>query len=393
MSVLTGLDVLQRRSFDPLKGKKVALLCNQASINRELIHITEIFYQAAQEGLFDLRAVFGPQHGLWGHTQDNMIEWEGYIDPYWGVPVHSLYGKHRKPTPEMLSGLDVLVIDLQDVGARYYTFIWTMALAMEACQEQKVAVVVLDRPNPIGGQQLEGPLLDMHFRSFVGLYPIPVRHGMTIAEIALFLHDQFLTEVDLTLIPMDGWRRSMYFDQTGLTWAMPSPNVPIWETTRVYPGMCLLEATNLSEGRGTTRPFEIFGAPWMEGRRFAKKLNSLGLPGIVFRPIEFQPTFHKYQGNVCGGCFMHVTHPDLFQPFLTTLAILRETLQIHEAHFQWKAPPYEYEYEKLPFDILVGNDSIRRLLMESAPLEEIESSWQKDLREFEQRRQQWLLYS
>ncbi|NOX38724.1 MAG: DUF1343 domain-containing protein [Calditrichaeota bacterium] len=390
--VQTGLDILQRQSFRHLKQRAVGLLCNQASINHQLIHILDVFYPASQQGYFSLKAIFGPQHGLWGHTQDNMIEWEGYTDPHTGIPIYSLYGQHRKPTPEMLKGLDLMVVDLQDVGARYYTFIWTLALVMEACQEQGIAVLVLDRPNPIGGEQIEGPILHMDFRSFVGLYPIPVRHGMTIAEIARYLQQEFFPELTLEILPMEGWKRRYYFDDTGLTWAMPSPNVPIWETTLVYPGMCLLEATNLSEGRGTTRPFEIFGAPWMDGRDFARRLNQLGLPGIFFRPVEFQPTFNKFQGDVCGGCFMHVTDRQQFKPFLTTLAILRETIRLYPEHFQWKSPPYEYEYEKMPFDILVGNGDLRRQLMEQVSLEEIEASWQSELEAFRKRRHQWLLY-
>ncbi|RMI25169.1 MAG: DUF1343 domain-containing protein [Calditrichaeota bacterium] len=392
MPVQTGLDCLIAEEFESLRGKRVGLLCNQASIAGDLTHAVDRFYQAHRRGIIRLMALFGPQHGLWGHTQDNMIEWQGYDDRRLQLPVHSLYGEHRKPTPEMLQGLDVLVVDLQDVGAKYYTFIWTMALCMEACAEQGVEVMVLDRPNPLNGTALEGPACNREFLSFVGLHPLAIRHGMTIGEIARYFREHFYPGVSLTVMTMRGWHREMFFEDTALPWAMPSPNMPTPDTARVYPGMCLLEATNISEGRGTTRPFEMFGAPWIDGWAVAEALRQYDLPGAVFRPLQFQPTFHKYCGEVCGGCFIHLTDREAFQPFKTAIALLREIIRRYPEHFRWKQPPYEYEYEKMPFDILVGNDWLRAMLEEQRPLPEMEARWQEETGWFENLRKAWLLY-
>lgn len=393
MAVKSGLDGLTGNRFELLRGRKVALLCNQASVAADLRHATDLFFQAHQEGIIALQAFLGPQHGLWGHTQDNMIEWQGYRDPRTGIPVYSLYGEHRKPTEEMLAGVDTLVVDLQDVGAKYYTFIWTMALCMEACAEKGIEVVVLDRPNPIGGAQVEGPAINEHFRSFVGWHSLPIRHGMTIGEIAHYFQREFYPTCRLTVVSMYGWQRNMVFADTGLPWAMPSPNMPAPETALVYPGMCLLEATNLSEGRGTTRPFEIFGAPWLEGWKFAAELAQHRLPGVVFRPLEFQPTFQKHAGKVCGGCFIHVTNRGQFKPFLTGIAIIREALRLYPEHFQWKQPPYEYEYEKMPFDILVGNGWVRKMIAEQQLLRAMEERWEGETMRFSASRTAALLYS
>ncbi len=391
-TVQTGLDELRARNFDILQGKNVALLCNQASIGRDFRHAVEIFQNGAAGHGFALQAVMGPQHGLYGHTQDNMIEWQDYRDPRTGLPVYSLYGTHRKPTPEMLNGIDVLVVDLQDVGAKYYTFIWTLAHCMEACAAAGVEVVVLDRPNPIGGQQVEGPYLHGKFRSFVGWHDMSIRHGMTIGEIAQYFRGEYYSDCQTRIVAMRHWQRDMYFEQTGLPWAMPSPNIPCPESTVVYPGMCLLEATNLSEGRGTTRPFEIFGAAFIDGWVLAQQLQEYALPGVVFRPLEFQPTFHKHAGKVCGGCFIHVTDRASFKPFLTGIAILHAVIGLYPEHFAWNPPPYEYEYEKLPFDILVGNDWLRGMLEEQRPLSEIEARWQPETRQFQTMRGDYLLY-
>lgn len=392
MTVKTGLEKLVETGYSLLNGKRVGLLCNQASITSDFSHAVDLFFETHRRGKFRLNAIFGPQHGLWGQTQDNMIEWQGYEDEKSGVPVYSLYGEHRKPTPEMLNGLDALVIDLQDVGARYYTFIWTMALCMEACAEIGVEMIVLDRPNPIGGIQVEGPLLDENFRSFVGWHSLPVRHGMTIAEIAQYLKRRFYPDLSLEVVLMEEWKREMYFQDTGLPWAIPSPNMPIPETALVYPGMCLLEATNISEGRGTTRPFEIFGAPWIESWKFSDHLNSLNLPGVHFRPLQFQPTFNKYQGEVCEGCFIHVTDRNSFKPFLTGIAIILETARPYAKQFQWKQPPYEYEFEKMPFDILVGNSWVREMINNLSDLDKIEKRWEKETSSFLEIRLGCLLY-
>ena len=393
MAIQVGLDVLMATDFAILRGKRVGVVCNQASIAGDIRHIVDIFYNAHQHQKFTLTALFGPQHGLWGHTQDNMIEWEGgYRDHRTGITVYSLYGEHRRPTAEMLRDLDVLVIDLQDVGAKYYTFIWTMALCMDACKEHDVEVCVLDRPNPIGGTQIEGPFRHGEYTSFVGLHDLPPRHGMTIAEIARYLQANYYPDVKLQVVTMQGWQREMYFADTGFPFAMPSPNIPVPDTTIVYPGQCLLEATNLSEGRGTTRPFELFGAGFINAWELADVLQQRALPGIFFRPLLYQPTFHKFASQVCGGLFMHVTDRTQFKPFLTTIAILREVIQLYPHDFRWNSPPYEYEFEKLPFDILVGNSWIREMLDAGADPQEIEAEWQPQTEAFREIRQPFLLY-
>lgn len=390
--VKTGLDVLRENNFEPLKGQRVALLCNQASVAGDLTHAVDVFFHAEQDAGLSLRALLGPQHGLWGHTQDNMIEWQGYRDKRTGIPVYSLYGERRKPTPEMLQNVDTLIVDLQDVGAKYYTFIWSLALSMEACRDLGIPVMVLDRPNPINGEQIEGTFIHDGFRSFVGWQDICIRHGMTIGEIAKYLQNRFYPKCQLQVVEMQGWKREMYFEDTGLSWAMPSPNIPTVDSTVVYPGMCLLEATNLSEGRGTTRPFEIFGAAFMDGWQFAAEMKKYELPGVIFRPLEFQPTFHKHAGKICGGCFIHLTNRRSFKPFLTTIALLREAIRLYPDDFAWKSPPYEYEYEKMPFDILAGNAWLREMLEAQRPLAEMEARWKKEQNVFEKIRREFLLY-
>jgi uncharacterized protein YbbC (DUF1343 family) len=292
----------------------------------------------------------------------------------------------------MLKGLEALVIDLQDVGSRYYTFVWTMALCMEACEEAGIEIIVLDRPNPIGGTQVEGPLLDEDYRSFVGWHSLPVRHGLTIAEIARYFKQHFYLNLSLQVIPMERWKREMYLKETGLPWAIPSPNMPVPETALVYPGMCLLEATNMSEGRGTTRPFEAFGAPWIDGWKFSKHLNALKLPGVYFRPFQFQPTFNKYLGEICEGCFIHVTDHKVFKPFQTGVAVILETARLYPDKFAWKQPPYEYEFEKMPFDILVGNSWIREMIGNLSILEEMEDRCDIEKESFMDNRSELLIY-
>ena len=392
MGVLTGLDVLQKEDFSLLRGKSIGVLCHQATINSRYQHLIDLLLPLHKRGDLQITAVYGPQHGLWGHTQDNMIEWEGYRDERTGLMIYSLYGKHRKPTPEMLRNVELMVVDMQDVGARYYTFIWTLALTMEACQEEGIPVMVLDRPNPIGGKHFEGTLLNPEYASFVGLHPIAQRHGFTMGEIAHYFRNTFYNSVDLQVIRMEGWKREFHFPETGLPWAMPSPNIPVYDTALVYPGMCLLEATNLSEGRGTTRPFEIFGAPWLDGWKLAESLNQLQLPGVYFRPIQFMPTFHKHANQICEGCFIHVTDRETFRPVRTTLALLQEVIRQQPEKFQWKNPPYEYEFEKLPIEILLGNGWLHRWIEELRPLSEIEERLREEETQYEKIRKEHLLY-
>jgi len=296
-----------------------------------------------------------------------MIESPDGFDPRLQVPVHSLYGEHRKPTDEMLADVDVLFCDLTDVGTRAYTFVWTMALAMRACAEHGKRFVLLDRPNPIGGVEVEGNVLEPAFQSFIGLHPIPMRHGMTMGELAMFINEEYGVGADLQVVKLEGWRREEWMEQTGLPWVMPSPNMPTVETAAVYPGMVLVEGTNLSEGRGTTRPFEIVGAPFLDGREMERCLNALGLEGVKFREAWFRP-------------------------YRTGLAVLRAAMELGESSFAWRQQPFEYEFEKLPVDILAGTDAIRLGLEQGESLEEMEAAWAGGLEECMRQRLKYLLY-
>ncbi len=383
---LTGLDILARENFDRCRGQRIGVLCNQASIARDFRHVIEILLPLHRSGELTLGGVFGPQHGLFGHTQDNMIEWSGGRDERTGLSVFSLYGEHRKPTPEMLSGLDVLVIDLPDIGARYYTFIWTMFLCIEACVAAGIPLMILDRPNPIGGMAVEGPVLDPAFASFVGLFPLPIRHGMTIGELARFFQvEAFDGAGTVETVVMAGWWRSMSYEQTALPWVMPSPNMPTMETATVYPGGCLLEGTNLSEGRGTTKPFEQLGAPFIDGWDLAADLNGLDLAGCLFRAVDFQPTSGKWAGERCGGVFVHVLDRAMFRPVLTYLAILQQIRRRYGEKLEWREGPYEYEYLKRPIDVIAGNAWLAEAIDELRPLADIDTLMNEGVGAFVQR--------
>ncbi len=385
-----GLDIFEKNWPKNLKGSRVGLLVHPASVNRRLEHAIYLFRRSRK---LELKALFGPQHGIYGETQDNMVEWEGFLDNRTGIPVFSLYGRTREPEPAMLKDMDVLAIDLQDVGSRYYTFIWTMELCMQACEEMDKSVVILDRPDPIGGHIIEGPVLDLHYASFVGQRPLPVRHGMTIGEIGNYLRNEFYSSLDFHIIPMQGWKRKMWFDETGLPWVMPSPNMPTLDTATVYSGMCLLEGTNLSEGRGTTRPFEIFGAPFINPVILVKHLNEFKLEGVVFIPIYFQPTFQKHKGKLCGGAQIYVTNRNKYKPFKTGVAIIKAVHNLYPEHFEWKQPPYEYETEKMPIDILAGTDKLRKDIENGEDLNKMEEWWKEQCEEFNKKvRKKFLLY-
>jgi len=387
-AVLSGLDVLVSRLPSLLRGRTVGLLCHQASVTRGLSHAARAI--GAIRGV-KLRRLFAPEHGLTGAAQDHArIGTER--DALTGLPVVSLYGKRLAPDPRALEGLDVLVVDLQDVGARYYTFVWTMALAMRGAARGALPVVVLDRPNPLGGEKLEGNMPDPRFASFVGLYPLPTRHGMTIGELAGYLNDSHGLGCDLTVVPMLGWQRAMTWEDTGLPWVAPSPNMPTPDTARVYPGGCLVEGTNLSEGRGTTRPFECIGAPFLDGARLVRALTRRRLPGAGFRAIGFEPAFHKWKGRRCGGVQVHVSDPDRFKPVATYIALLAEARSQAPRHFRWRKPPYEFERRKLPIDLLGGGPSIRRAIEGRAQLRRLEASWRRDLARFARARRPFLLY-
>jgi uncharacterized protein YbbC (DUF1343 family) len=353
VAVQLPLDNLHELWPEELRGARIGALLHPASVSSKLEHASRILERFNGE-LFRLAAYFGAQHGFLGQTQDNMAEWKTYEHPRLHIPIYSLYGEHRQPTAEMLRNIDAVVIDLQDIGARYYTFIWTLYLCMRACEKHGVHVVVLDRPNPINGLTIEGPTLDSDYRSFVGMHPIHVRHGRTIAELALQFRNEAFLNCRLSILPVRNWKRAMWFDETGLPWVMPSPNMPTLETATVYPGMCLLEGTNISEGRGTTRPFEIFGAPFIEADRLCRELNNSKLPGVFFREAYFQPAFHKFAGQLCGGAQLHVVDRNNFRPFATGVEIVKRIRKLCGDQFQWKQPPYEYEWKRLPIEILIG---------------------------------------
>ena len=387
-SVESGLEVLVRRRQALMRGRRIGLLAHQASVDRRLAHAADL--------LGDLRgvklaALLAPEHGLWGAPQDH-ARVAGTRDAATGLPVWSLYGERREPTVAMLRGLDVLVVDLQDVGSRYYTYNWTMALAMRVCASVGVRVVVLDRPNPLGGVVVEGNVGDPAFASFVGLYPLAVRHGMTIGELASYLNREHAIGADLTVVPMTGWRRRMLWEDTGLPWVAPSPNMPTPDTARVYPGGCLIEGTNLSEGRGTTRPFEWIGAPYLDAHRYAAALERLRLPGVRFRPARFLPTFQKWAGRLCGGVQVHVTDRARFKPFLTGLAEIAVARRLAPRQFAWRRPPYEFEKRLLPIDILCGTDGVRKAIEGRRPLSAIERAWRRELERWKRRRQTYLRY-
>ncbi len=386
--VKSGLERLKDEGKRLLGNRRVGLLCHQASVTSELEHATEVIRSIRGARL---HALFAPEHGLWGTAQAE-ARVATRRDRSTGTPIWSLYGKSRRPSPAMLSGLELLLCDLQDVGARYYTFVWTLALAMEACARAGVSMLVLDRPNPLGGLTVEGNVLEERFASFVGLHPLPVRHGMTIGELALYLNARRGLGTRLSVLPMSGWRREMAWESTGLPWIPPSPNMPTPDTARVYPGGCLIEGTNLSEGRGTTRPFEWVGAPFIEPERWAAALRAERLPGVHFRPCVFQPAFEKWKGRECGGVQLHVTDQGRFKPYVTGLALIATARRLYPTEFAWRKPPYEFEEKRLPIDILCGSDRVRRQIERGIPLRRIEASWRAKLLAFKRARRKFLLY-
>jgi uncharacterized protein YbbC (DUF1343 family) len=386
--VQSGLDVLVHHRLRLLRGRRFGVLAHQASVDARLDHAVDLLRDVRGARL---AALFAPEHGLWGAAQD-LVHIAADRDPLTGMRVVSLYGHRREPTLAMLRGLDVLVVDLQDVGSRYYTYQWTLALAMRACARAGVRMLVLDRPNPLGGVLVEGNIPDPAYASFVGLYPLAARPGLTIGEIARYLQQAHGLGGEVEVVAMRGWRRSMLWEDAGLPWVAPSPNMPTPDTARVYPGGCLIEGTNMSEGRGTTRPFEWVGAPWLEAHEYAEGLMAERLPGVVFRPARFRPTFQKWAGRVCGGVQLHVTDRARFKPFLTGLAVIAVARRLAPRAFGWRRPPYEFETRLLPIDILLGTDGIRRALERGQSLATIERSWQPDLRTWQRRRAAALMY-
>jgi len=375
----TGIEVLLHDRLDLVRGKHVGLITNPTGVDRELVSDVDLLAHAPGVHLV---ALFGPEHGIRGAHQAGASV-GSQRDPVTGLPVYSLYGKTRQPTPAMLKGVDVLVFDIQAVGARFYTYLYTMADAMKAAAAAHIPVLVLDRPNPIGGVAVQGPVLDPKFASFVGEYPIPLRYGMTIGELARLFNQQFHIGADLTVVRMRGWERSMYYDDTPLQFVMPSPNMPTQSTALVYPGMGLVEGTNVSEGRGTTRPFELAGAPWIDAEKLARVLNDKHLSGVRFRPVHFTPTFSKYEGQPCNGIEVHVIDRDAFNPVVVGLTVIAT---IHHLY------PHQFAFNASDFDRLVGNDWIRQDIEKGVPVPEMQRRWQVGLSQFEKVRRKYLLY-
>ena len=394
--VLTGLEVLARARPAWLRGRRAGLLMHPASVTAGFRSARDVVRDLCGK---NLRALFGPQHGIAGEKQDNMVESTHGVDAELGIPIYSLYSETRAPTAAMLEGIDLLLVDLQDVGTRVYTFEWTTALAIEACAAAGKQVVVLDRPNPLGGEALEGNLIRPGYTSFVGLYPVPMRHGLTLGELAALVNARMdgggphrprqdgigircPGRCDLMVVPMRGWRRRMLYPDTGLPWVLPSPNMPAFDTAMVYPGQVLIEGTNLSEGRGTTRPFEIFGAPFLSVSRVLRRFEARRLPGVVLRAHDFEPTFHKWAGRACRGFQVQVTNPNAFRPYLTSLALLQDIIAEHREQFAWKEPPYEYVTDRLPIDVLLGDPKVREALESGADLRALERSWRGEIESF-----------
>jgi uncharacterized protein YbbC (DUF1343 family) len=369
--VRIGLEVAVERPPDLLRGARAfGLVANQASVDHRFRHAPDLLH-ARFPGR--LRALFGPQHGLWSTEQDNMIETAHGAHARLSVPVHSLYSETRKPSQQMLDGLDLLVVDLQDVGTRVYTYAWTLTHCLEACAQKGIPVLVLDRPNPLGGELAEGPALDLDCRSFVGRDAIPMRHGLTLGELARWCNDSMAIGADVHVVAMHGWHRGMLWPATGRAWVPPSPNLPRHEGALVYPGQVLLEGTNLSEGRGTTTPFEQCGAPFVDPWQLLALLAARPLPGVALRPVRFEPTFQKWHGQACGGLFLHVTDAAAFRPFRTTLALLRSVRELWPDAFAWNPPPYEYETVKRPIDILAGGPALREFVDGERPWQQLDA--------------------
>lgn len=387
--VVLGLERFCEVESDNFKNARVGLLCNQASIDHDLRHAADKLKSLSN---IELTTLFGPQHGIRGDVQDNMIETPHAKDSETGLPVYSLYSETREPTERMLDGLDVIVCDLQDVGCRIYTFVYTIANCMRAAKRYGKKVVVCDRPNPIGGVALEGNILEPEYASFVGQFPIPTRHGMTVGELALMFNEIGGIDCDLEIVKMDGWEREMWFEDTGASWVMPSPNMPTIDSAVVFPGTVHLEGTQISEGRGTTRPFELVGAPYVDAHELGRSLEAMELPGVRFRPVVFMPTFQKHAGVACGGVQIHVTDREIFQPVITGIAILKAIYELYGDEFKWKEPPYEYVYDKNPFDVIAGGDSLRRGLIGGVSIEEIKRSWAEGEKRFASERARYLLY-
>ncbi len=384
-----GIEKVLEKPRNYFNSAKVGLICNQASVNHRFQHIADLFFENPE---INLTTLFGPQHGIRGDVQDNMVETSHSTDEKTGLPIYSLYSETREPTEEMLKDVDILVFDLQDIGGRVYTFIYTMANAMKACAKSGRKFIVCDRPNPINGIDIEGSLLEQGHESFVGMFPIPMRHGLTVGELADYFNREYEINCDLEVVGLEGWKRELYLDETDSPWVIPSPNMPTVETAVVFPGTVYFEGTQVSEGRGTTRPFEFIGAPYIKEFEFAEQMASIGLEGVIFRPTNFIPTFQKHSGKPCGGVFVHVTDRNKFKPVLTGIAMVKVLLEMYPDEFKWKLPPYEYEFERNPFDVIAGNVELREALESKKSVSEIKKSWNDDEEFFKDQREKYLMY-
>jgi uncharacterized protein YbbC (DUF1343 family) len=384
-----GLERLLEEDRAALRGARVGLICNQASVDHSYRHAADLLHEHPD---IQLRALFGPQHGIRGDVQDNMIESGHGVDRKTGLPVHSLYSETREPTDAMLNDIDVLLFDMQDVGCRIYTFVYTLANCMRAARRLGKKVIVCDRPNPINGVSIAGNILEPEYASFVGQYPLPTRHGMTVGELGRMFNDHFQIGCDLEIIPMHGWERAHWHDDTDAPWVLPSPNMPTLDSATVFPGTVHFEGTQVSEGRGTTRPFELIGAPYIDPDAYADKLNELGLPGVYFRSCAFQPTFQKHGGVTCGGVQIHVLDRNSFEPWFAGIAMAKFAHDMYPNEFRWKVPPYEYVYDKNPFDVISGTAKIREAFEQGTELDAIREWAEAPLNDFKELREPFLLY-
>ncbi|MCX7995798.1 MAG: DUF1343 domain-containing protein [candidate division WOR-3 bacterium] len=381
-----GIDILIEDRFSCLRNKKIALLTNISATDKKL---NPTFYHFINCEKFQLKFILAPEHGLFSALQDQVFVKNRRSER---IPVLSIYGKNLTPPVSVLKEVDVVVVDLIDIGTRYYTFVWSAVLLLRKLAQLNKKLIILDRPNPLNGITIQGPVLEKRFISFVGLFPLPVRHGLTIGEICRMVSIEENINSALEVVKMKGWRRRMYFPECNLKWTVPSPNMPSFETALVYPGMCLLEGTNVSEGRGTTRPFEIFGAPWIDEEEVVKELNNRYIKGVAFRPLKFIPTFHKYCGAVCGGAQIYVIDLKKFDPIITGLEVISTIKRFYPEKFSWRKPPYEFEKEKMPFDILIGNSWVRKSIEQDEPVHRIERRWQEGLQAYKKRHKEFLLY-
>ncbi len=387
--VETGLDQFKKKFWKRYKGKSLGLLANQASVDRNIKHAKDIIADLLPG---QLKVIFGPQHGFRGEDQDNMVETDDCLDPVLQIPVVSLYGNGKDRLSDMIGTIDLLIIDLQDVGTRVYTFIATMLSSLKAVAKAGKKVLILDRPNPLGGVTVEGNILRPEFSSIVGPFPLPMRHGMTMGELANLFNNALKIDCDISVIPLTGWTRDMLWKDTGLRWIMPSPNMPFSETVMVYPGQVIWEGTNISEGRGTCRPFELFGAPFINPYKLKKGLPSEDIRGCYLQESYFKPTFNKWKEELCSGLFIHVLDPVVFKPYRTSLSLLKIIIEMHKEDFAWRNPPYEYDFHRLPIDLILGDSLIRSGIESGKDIDEILEDCSEGVEDFLESRKPYLIY-